>query len=84
MNSDTELTQNSIEFLTRLFRQDASVLLNLEPQQDAEFLYLTALLVLDGREPLPKAASAEFWVDMPFAIFWEDMSLTRIDTLRQF
>ncbi|KAL9941741.1 hypothetical protein ACHAQF_008015 [Verticillium nonalfalfae] len=28
----------------------------------AEFFYLFALRVLDGREPLPKAAAADFWV----------------------
>ncbi|RNJ55254.1 hypothetical protein D7B24_008867 [Verticillium nonalfalfae] len=29
----------------------------------AEFFYLFALRVLDGREPLPKAAAADFWQD---------------------
>lgn len=29
-----------------------------------EFLFLFAIKLLDGKEPLPKAAAAEFWVSL--------------------
>ena len=60
--SDTELSQNAVEFVTRLVAKMPQVLLRLQPSEAAEFLFLFTLRVLDGKEPLPKAASAEFWV----------------------
>ncbi|KAF7561900.1 hypothetical protein G7046_g2239 [Stylonectria norvegica] len=59
--SDPELTQNGIEFVTRLLSKHPGILLRLEPSDAAEFFFLFTLQVLDGKEPLPKVSAAEFW-----------------------
>jgi len=59
---DPEVTQNGIEFVTRLLPKTPLSLLQLQPAEAAEFFFLFTLQVLDGSEPLPKAAAAEFWV----------------------
>ncbi|EXM22218.1 hypothetical protein FOTG_10170 [Fusarium oxysporum f. sp. vasinfectum 25433] len=59
---DTELTQNGIDFVTRLLNKRPITLLRLQPSDAAEFFFLFTLQVLDGKEPLPKASAAEFWV----------------------
>ncbi|KAG9502348.1 hypothetical protein J7337_005175 [Fusarium musae] len=58
---DTELTQNGIDFVTRLLNKRPVTLLHLQPSDAAEFFFLFTLQVLDGKEPLPKASAAEFW-----------------------
>ena len=59
--SDTELSQNAIEFVSRIVSRNASLLLELEHPRSLEFFVFT-FDVLDGREPLPKASAADFWV----------------------
>ncbi|KAF5026395.1 hypothetical protein F66182_1523 [Fusarium sp. NRRL 66182] len=59
--ADPELTQNGIDFVTRLLNKRPVTLLRLEPSNAAEFFFLFTLQVLDGKEPLPKASAAEFW-----------------------
>ncbi|KAM0550766.1 hypothetical protein ACHAPJ_008629 [Fusarium lateritium] len=59
--ADPELSQNGIEFVTRLLNKRPVTLLRLEPSNAAEFFFLFTLQVLDGKEPLPKASAAEFW-----------------------
>lgn len=59
---DPEVTQNGIEFVTRLLPKTPGSLLQLQPAEAAEFFFIFTLQVLDGSEPLPKAAAAEFWV----------------------
>ncbi|KAF5581331.1 member of the karyopherin-beta family nuclear import [Fusarium pseudocircinatum] len=59
---DTELTQNGIDFVARLLNKRPITLLRLQPSDAAEFFFLFTLQVLDGKEPLPKASAAEFWV----------------------
>ncbi|KAJ4195299.1 member of the karyopherin-beta [Fusarium falciforme] len=59
--ADPELSQNGIEFVTRLLSKSPVILLRLEPQNAAEFFFLFTLQVLDGKEPLPKASAAVFW-----------------------
>ncbi|KAH7000052.1 armadillo-type protein [Ilyonectria destructans] len=59
--ADPELSQNGIEFVSRLMSKCPAILLRLEPQDAAEFFFLFTLQVLDGKEPLPKASAAEFW-----------------------
>ncbi|KAF4972621.1 hypothetical protein FZEAL_9564 [Fusarium zealandicum] len=59
--ADPELSQNGIEFVTRLLSKCPIILLRLEPQNAAEFFFFFTLQVLDGKEPLPKASAAEFW-----------------------
>ncbi|KAH6671633.1 armadillo-type protein [Plectosphaerella plurivora] len=67
---DTELTQNGIEFVTRLVSKRPEILLQ-APGHHAETFFLFALRTLDGREPLPKAAAADFWATY-FALRSED------------
>ncbi|KAG6016548.1 hypothetical protein E4U54_001115, partial [Claviceps lovelessii] len=58
---DPELSQNGIEFASRLLMKSPSTLLALQPPATAEFFFLFTIKVLDGNEPLPKGAAAEFW-----------------------
>ncbi|UNI19717.1 member of the karyopherin-beta, variant 2 [Purpureocillium takamizusanense] len=59
--SDPELSQNGIEFASRLLSKAPATVLSLRPADAAEFLFLFTLRVLDGKEPLPKGAAADFW-----------------------
>lgn len=60
--ADPELTQNGIEFVSRLLNKYPETFVWLEPSDATEFFFLFALQTLDGKEPLPKASAAEFWV----------------------
>ena len=67
---DPELSQNGIEFASRLLSKSPVTVLSLQPSDAAEFLFLFTLRVLDGKEPLPKGAAADFWVrDNPTLAF---------------
>jgi hypothetical protein len=59
--SDPELSQTAIEFASHLINRAPLVLIHLQPPATAEFFFLFTLRVLDGKEPLPKAAAADFW-----------------------
>ncbi|OAQ80425.1 armadillo-type fold protein [Purpureocillium lilacinum] len=59
--NDPELSQNGIEFASRLLSKSPVTVLSLQPSDAAEFLFLFTLRVLDGKEPLPKGAAADFW-----------------------
>lgn len=59
--TDSELAQNGIEFVHRSVTKNPEVLLGLQPTEDLEFFFLFALKVLNGKEPLPKGAAADFW-----------------------
>lgn len=59
--NDTELAQNGIEFTNRLVSREPTALFRPECLPLAEYFFVYALRVLDGREPLPKAAAADFW-----------------------
>lgn len=59
--ADTELTQRGIEFVDSVMQKNAAALLRAEPSSQLEFFFMFTLKVLDGNEPLPKAAAAEFW-----------------------
>lgn len=59
---DPELTQRGIEFIDRVLQKSPAVVLQLQPTSLLEFFFMFTLKVLDSREPLPKAASADFWV----------------------
>ncbi|EPE07056.1 importin [Ophiostoma piceae UAMH 11346] len=59
--ADTELTQRGIEFVDCVMQKNAAALLRLEPSSQLEYFFMFTLKVLDGNEPLPKAAAAEFW-----------------------
>ncbi|PFH55465.1 hypothetical protein XA68_18268 [Ophiocordyceps unilateralis] len=58
---DPELVQNGIEFASRILARAPLVVLGLQPAEAAEFLLMFTIKVLDGKEPLPKGAAAEFW-----------------------
>ncbi|RDA83248.1 hypothetical protein CP532_4161 [Ophiocordyceps camponoti-leonardi (nom. inval.)] len=58
---DPELTQNGIEFASRILARDPLVILGLQSAEAAEFLLMFTIKTLDGREPLPKGAAADFW-----------------------
>jgi len=42
------------------------VLFQVQPSQMLEFFFMFSLQVLNGKEPLPKAAAADFWVSTLF------------------
>jgi hypothetical protein len=62
VDADTEVTQNAIEFVTRIMKKDPETILRLQPTSSVEFFFLFTLRVLNGQEPLPKQAAADFWV----------------------
>jgi hypothetical protein len=43
------------------------VLIQLQPTSSLEYLFMFAIKMLNGNEPLPKAAAAEFWVRLLFS-----------------
>ncbi|PTB61824.1 ARM repeat-containing protein [Trichoderma citrinoviride] len=59
--ADPELVQNGIDLVSRLVTRSPGTFIGLEPSDAIEFFFLFTLQVLDGKEPLPKAAAAEFW-----------------------
>ncbi len=62
ISAEPEVAQNAIEISSRILTKDPSIILHIQPAEVAEFFFLFALQALDGSEPLPKAAAAEFWV----------------------
>uniref|UniRef100_A0A8H7K7S9 Importin N-terminal domain-containing protein n=1 Tax=Bionectria ochroleuca TaxID=29856 RepID=A0A8H7K7S9_BIOOC len=58
---DPELVQNAIDFVSRLLAKSPSTFLHLQPSDMMEYCFLFTLRVLDGKEPLPKAAATDFW-----------------------
>ncbi|KAL3959054.1 hypothetical protein ACCO45_007216 [Purpureocillium lilacinum] len=60
--NDPELSQNGIEFASRLLSKSPVTVLSLQPSDATEFLFLFTLRVLDGKEPLPKRCSCRFLV----------------------
>ncbi|KAK3313452.1 armadillo-type protein [Apodospora peruviana] len=59
--ADTEVAQNGIQFVDRAMSKYPEVLFQIQPQQMLEFFFLFSLEVLNGKEPLPKGAAADFW-----------------------
>ncbi|KAF4450596.1 hypothetical protein F53441_6257 [Fusarium austroafricanum] len=76
-DADPELTQNGIDFVTRLLNKSPATLLRLQPSDAAEFFFHFTLQVLDGKEPLPKASAAEFWATF-VSIRYESQELNNI------
>jgi hypothetical protein len=60
--TETELTQNGIEFVARIIHKTPATLLAGISPELIEFFFVFTLKVLVGKEPLPKAAAADFWV----------------------
>ncbi|EGO57809.1 hypothetical protein NEUTE1DRAFT_122164 [Neurospora tetrasperma FGSC 2508] len=59
--SDTEVAQNGICFVDKIMTRYPEVVFQIQPSQMLEFFFMFSLKVLNGKEPLPKTASAEFW-----------------------
>ncbi|KAI1074084.1 armadillo-type protein [Whalleya microplaca] len=57
---DPELAQYGIEFTQRVMARHPQILMS-QPANSLEFLFMLAIKLLDGNEPLPKAAATEFW-----------------------
>lgn len=66
--AEPELVQNGIDLVSRLLTRSPSAFISLEPSDSIEFFFLFTLQVMDGKEPLPKAAAAEFWVCMTYLV----------------
>lgn len=65
---DTELTQHALDLSSRVIVKNPDSILNLEPFNAVEFLILFSIRVLNEKEPLPKAAAADFWVGCRYHI----------------
>jgi len=60
-SNDPEIAQNAIDFLIRLIPKYLSNLLSHQPAS-LEYMLIFSLKALTGSDPLPKIASADFWV----------------------
>ncbi|KAJ8129443.1 hypothetical protein O1611_g4189 [Lasiodiplodia mahajangana] len=58
--ADTELSQYGMEFAQRVLLRRPEVLMS-QTSNVLEFLFAFAMKLLNGKEPLPKGAAAEFW-----------------------
>lgn len=63
-DDDPELTQSCIEFIQKAMLRRPDVFM-CQSSDSLEFIFTIALKLLDGDEPLPKGAAAEFWVSYP-------------------
>ncbi|ETS75674.1 hypothetical protein PFICI_12618 [Pestalotiopsis fici W106-1] len=59
--NEPELAQYGIEFSQKAMTKAPDVFLQLQPTSLLEYLFMFAIKLLNGNEPLPKAAAAEFW-----------------------
>ncbi|KAI0458355.1 armadillo-type protein [Xylaria acuta] len=58
--ADPELSQYGIEFAQRVLSRRPEVLMS-QASNVLEFIFAFAMKLINGNEPLPKAAAAEFW-----------------------
>ncbi|KAK4106167.1 hypothetical protein N658DRAFT_563094 [Parathielavia hyrcaniae] len=61
--ADTEISLNGITFTDKLMSKYPDVLFQPHHAPLVEFFFLFSIKVLDGTEPLPKGAAAEFWAN---------------------
>lgn len=61
--NDPELSQYSIELAQKAMMKQPEVFLQLQPTTSLEYLFMFAIKILSGNEPLPKFAAAEFWTN---------------------
>ncbi|KAK4123252.1 hypothetical protein N657DRAFT_646000 [Parathielavia appendiculata] len=61
--ADTEISLNGITFVDKLMSKYPDVLFQPHHAPLVEFFFLFSIKVLDGTEPLPKGAAAEFWAN---------------------
>jgi hypothetical protein len=62
--ADTEISVNGITFIDKVMSKYPEVVFQPHLTHLLEFFFLFSLKVLDGNEPLPKGAAAEFWVSL--------------------
>ncbi|KAK7934986.1 hypothetical protein PG985_000481 [Apiospora marii] len=60
-SNDPELAQFSLEFIQKAIQRCPDVLSRVQPHSNAEYIFTFAIEMLNGKEPLPKAAAADFW-----------------------
>ncbi|KAL2156546.1 hypothetical protein VTH82DRAFT_1291 [Thermothelomyces myriococcoides] len=61
--ADTEISVNGINFVDKVMSKYPDVLFHPHHAPLLEFFFLFTIKVLDGNEPLPKAAASEFWAN---------------------
>ena len=61
VDDDPELTQSCIELIQKAMIRRPDIFMS-QSSDSLEFIFTLAINLLDGNEPLPKAAAAEFWV----------------------
>ncbi|KAI0013939.1 armadillo-type protein [Xylariaceae sp. FL0662B] len=59
-DDDPELAQYGLEFVQRVMARRSEIFMS-QPANMLEFLFMFAIKLLNGSEPLPKAAAADFW-----------------------
>ncbi|KAI1844669.1 hypothetical protein JX266_009125 [Neoarthrinium moseri] len=59
--NDPELAQYGVEFTQKAMIKAPGTFIQLQPTTLLEYLFMFAIKMLNGREPLPKAAAADFW-----------------------
>ncbi|KAI8963555.1 ARM repeat-containing protein [Daldinia sp. FL1419] len=59
-DQDPELAQYGLEFSQRVMSKRPEIFMS-QPANMLEFLFMFAIKLLNGNEPLPKAAAADFW-----------------------
>ncbi|KAI2471692.1 ARM repeat-containing protein [Annulohypoxylon bovei var. microspora] len=59
-DQDPELSQYGLEFAQKVMVKRPEILMS-QPSNMLEFLFLFAFKLLNGNEPLPKQAAADFW-----------------------
>ncbi|KAK3905109.1 armadillo-type protein, partial [Staphylotrichum tortipilum] len=68
--ADTEISLNGIAFVDKVMSKYPDVLFHPHHAPLLEFFFLFTIKVLDGNEPLPKGAAAEFWVITSLLAFY--------------
>ncbi|KAK4238590.1 hypothetical protein C8A03DRAFT_33405 [Achaetomium macrosporum] len=61
--ADTEVSLNGISFVDKVMSKYPEAVFHPAHHSLVEFFFLFSLKVLDGKEPLPKGAAAEFWAN---------------------
>jgi hypothetical protein len=59
---DPELAQYAVEFAQKAMTRRPDIFLAIQPASLLEYLFMFSIRLLNGSEPLPKYAAAEFWV----------------------
>ncbi|KAH8653657.1 armadillo-type protein [Xylariales sp. PMI_506] len=77
--NEPELAQYGIEFVQKAMTKDPGVFMKSQATTALEFLFMFAIKMLNGNEPLPKAAAAEFWTSFIVLKSTDQETQTAID-----